>query len=107
MKHIYTHDNIMVVHSARNVLALNGIESFVKNEHTIPVGANHGINNTFLELWILDDQDYEKASAIIASEIENQAPKDSWVCSSCNEENDGSFEVCWNCQSAAPGQTSQ
>ncbi|MDP2142208.1 MAG: DUF2007 domain-containing protein [Gammaproteobacteria bacterium] len=100
MKHIYTHDNIVVLHSAKNILALNGIESFVKNEHTTPIGSVHGINNTFLELWILNDEDHEKAAAIIENEVENQSPKDSWICSACNEENDGSFEVCWKCQSA-------
>ncbi|MEX0738959.1 MAG: DUF2007 domain-containing protein [Pseudohongiella sp.] len=103
MKLIYTHDNIVVLHSVKNILALNGIESFVKNEHTIPVGANHGINNTFLELWLRDDRDDEKAAAIIESEIENQNPKDAWTCSGCGEENDGSFDVCWKCQNAPSG----
>lgn len=100
MKHVYTSDNIVVLHSAKNILALNNIESFVKNEHTTPVGASHGINNIFFELWILNDQDFDKASAIIENEIVNKAPKNSWVCSNCGEENEGSFEVCWKCQHA-------
>jgi hypothetical protein len=107
MRHIFTHDNIMVLNSAKNILALNGIESFVKNEHTVPIGANHGINNTFLELWILDDQEYDKASAIIENEIENPVPGDSWICDTCSEENDSSFEVCWKCQGAAPQASQQ
>ncbi|MDO9319315.1 MAG: DUF2007 domain-containing protein [Gammaproteobacteria bacterium] len=98
MKRIYTHDNIVVLHSAKNVLALNNIESFVKNEHTIPVGARHGISNIFHELWILNDQDYDKASRVIETEIVNPEPKASWICSNCGEENEGSFEVCWKCQ---------
>lgn len=98
MKHIYTHENIAVLHSAKNILSLNDIESFVKNEHVIPNGARHGINNIFLELWINHDKDYEKASVIIDSEIENPEPKDSWLCTKCHEENDGSFEICWKCQ---------
>ncbi len=31
-------------------LALNDIESYLKNEQTVPVGAQHGIGNTFHEL---------------------------------------------------------
>jgi len=99
MKHIYTSDNIVVLHSVKNVLAFNNIESFVKNEHIAPVGASHGINNIFHELWILNDQDYEKAAAIIENHVENPEPVDSWVCPRCSEENGGNFEVCWKCQS--------
>lgn len=102
MKRIYTHDNIMVVHSVKNILALNNIESFVKNEHTVPVGARHGINNIFHELWILDDQDFDRASALIETEIDNPVARVTWVCSSCNEENEGSFEICWKCQTEPP-----
>jgi len=101
MKHIYTHDNIMVLHSVKNILSINNIESVVKNEHTVPVGPQHGINNIFHELWLLNDQDFDKASAIIASELENSDPGKSWICSNCGEENAGNFEVCWKCQSVA------
>ncbi|MDA0281463.1 MAG: hypothetical protein O3C29_13680 [Proteobacteria bacterium] len=50
MQKVYTDENVVVLHSAKNILALNGIESFVRNEHTIPNGARHGIQNMFLEL---------------------------------------------------------
>ena len=99
MKHIYTHDNILVLHSVKNLLTLNSIESFVRNEHTIPVGAQHGISNIFHELWIVNDQDYQKAVSTIDTEIENPTQKAPWLCAQCNEENDGSFEICWQCQS--------
>jgi len=98
MKQIYTHDNIVVLHSAKNVLALNNIESFVKNEHTLPNGARHGIENTFLELWTTNDQDFEKASLIAEEQLRNPTPAEPWVCYKCNEENDGSFDFCWKCQ---------
>ncbi|KKO10875.1 DUF2007 domain-containing protein [Pseudohongiella sp.] len=98
MKKIYTHENIVVLHSVKNILALNNIEAFVKNEHTVPAGARHGINNIFHELWILHDHDYETAAALIETEVENPEPKASWVCDNCNEDNEGSFDVCWKCQ---------
>ncbi|MFT4816644.1 MAG: hypothetical protein ACI80L_001863 [Pseudohongiellaceae bacterium] len=98
MQKVYTDENVVVLHSAKNILALNGIESFVKNEHTIPNGARHGIQNMFLELWIINDQDFVKASSIIEERLTNAAPKEPWVCSKCTEENDGSFDFCWKCQ---------
>jgi len=98
MKLIYKHDNIAILHSAKNVLALNDIETFVKDEHGSTMSARFGISNMFHELWLTHDQDFEKASTIIENEIENPEPKASWVCVECNEENDGSFDACWNCQ---------
>lgn len=101
MKHIYTHDNIVVLHSVKNVLALNGIKSFVKNEHTVPVGAQHGINNIFHELWLVDASDFEKATALIQNTVDNPDIGPAWVCSHCKEENDAVFEICWKCHAAA------
>ncbi len=99
MKHIYTNESIVLLHSAKNVLALNGIESFVKNEHTIANGARHGIENIFLELWLVNDQDFDKAEAILEKQVLNPAPAPEWICSECKEPNDGSFDFCWKCQS--------
>lgn len=93
MKRIYTYDNIVVLHLVKNVLALNDIESFIKNEYTMPAGPSHGINNIFHELWILNDKDYEKASRFIETEMENLVSKAEWICSNCREENDGSFDA--------------
>lgn len=98
MKVIYTHENIMILHSVKNILTINGIESFFKNEYVDTMSARHGISNMFHELWISHDEDYEKASKIIESEVENPEPKKSWVCVGCQEENEGSFEICWNCR---------
>lgn len=98
MKKIYTDESVVVLHSAKNILALNSIESFVKNEHTIPNGARHGIQNMFLELWIINDQDFAKASSIIEEQLTDPAPTKPWVCNKCTEENDGSFDFCWKCQ---------
>ena len=98
MKLIYKHDNIAVLHSARNILALNGVESFVRDEHGTSMSARFGISNIFHELWLEHDQDFEKASTIIENEIENPATKASWVCVKCSEENDGNFDLCWKCQ---------
>lgn len=100
MKHVYTHDNIAVLHSVKNILAMHDIEAFVKNEHSIPMSARHGIENTFLELWVHDDKDFEKASIIIEEEVDNVDAGKPWTCANCNEENEASFEICWKCQHA-------
>ena len=88
----------MIVNLAKNILALNGIEAVVKNEDISNMQARHGINNIFNELWVLNDQDLEQAKAIIEKEVNNPEIKDPWQCGECNEENEGSFELCWNCR---------
>lgn len=99
MKHVYTHDNIVVLQSAKNILMQNDVEAFIKNEHTIANGARHGIENTFLELWIVNNQDFQKAKEIIADRLTNPSEKPAWTCRKCDEQNDGSFDFCWKCQS--------
>jgi len=94
----------MVLHSVKNVLALNGIESFIKNEFVHSVGVRHGITNTFHELWIYNDGDYEAAGSLIENEVEKEQPEGTWVCADCDEENDLNFEIYWKCQSAQPAQ---
>ncbi|MFT5578849.1 MAG: hypothetical protein ACI9WS_001604 [Paraglaciecola psychrophila] len=102
MKHIYTSESIIALYSIKNVLARNDITSFVKNEHSISSGARFGISNLFLELWIDDKQDYAKAKTIIDHEIDNPPQKESWRCTQCGEQNDGNFEVCWQCAANGP-----
>ena len=101
MRRVYENEKELIVHSAKNVLELNGIECFLKNEHSASVGGNLGITNTCAELWISNISDYENAVSLLEKEINNSASKASWTCDKCDEANDGSFELCWNCQNAA------
>tara|TARA_R110001592_G_scaffold326640_2_gene607536 strand:- start:7601 stop:7912 length:312 start_codon:yes stop_codon:yes gene_type:complete len=102
MKLIYTHENTMLLHSAKNILDSNNIESVFKNEHSSPSGPNLGISNIFQELWVVHDEDYLRAREILEREIINPEPKAAWTCPQCNEDNAGSFDFCWNCQTAKP-----
>lgn len=98
MRLIYKHDNVAILHSAKNILEINGIEAFVKNEHSSTSGARFGISNMFMELWLNHDEDFEKANTILERDMNNQVDAKPWVCGNCKEENDGAFEVCWKCQ---------
>jgi len=97
MKLVYTHENMSLVHSAKNILEMNNINCLIKNEHGNTMGAEFGITN-LAEVWVLDANDYDKAIAVIEEKIANPTEKSSWVCSKCNEKNEGNFEICWKCQ---------
>ncbi len=96
MRIIYKHENRAILHSVKNILDLNGIDTYVKYEHT--TSALFVLANIELELWVLNDKDYDRAFSIIEKQITAPLDKKSWVCAKCGEENDGSFESCWNCR---------
>ena len=103
MKCIYKHENQALLHSKKSVLELNDINCFLKNEHSASIGGNLGLSNAVTELWILDANDYEKASSILANEAAGSDRNNSWICEACQEENEGSFEMCWHCRNEQSG----
>ena len=94
MRQVFTNENRILAMNSKNFLENEGISVKVKNEHT--AGAAIPGHQVWLELWV-DELDYDKAIKLLSS-IESIEDK-SWVCSKCNEKNDGAFKICWNCQS--------
>lgn len=98
MRLVYKHENRGLVYSMKNILAMNDIECMVKNDFGNTMGAEFGIGNTLLELWISDDADYSRARRIIAAQQAQSTSGKPWVCPNCGEENAAQFAICWNCQ---------
>jgi len=103
MKLLYTNENRYLVHNVQNLVELADIEVMLKNEFAAGAAGDLVPHETWLELWVVNDEDYDKAMAIIASSFSHDGDV-AWVCSNCNETNDASFEFCWNCQQSAPSQ---
>ncbi|NHN38640.1 DUF2007 domain-containing protein [Pseudomaricurvus alcaniphilus] len=97
MKLIYTNENRLLVGNVQNILEAHNIEVILKNEYSQGAVGELSVFDSWPELWILMDSDYEKAVKV----IENYKSKESdpeWVCSTCGESNDASFDSCWKCQ---------
>ena len=96
MKKIYTHENRFLVHNAKNLVAQQGIEVMLKNEFAGGGLGELAAFDTWLELWVMNDDDYSRACEIIDSALsaKDTAP---WQCPACDETNDASFEVCCQC----------
>jgi hypothetical protein len=79
---------------------------FLKNEFAAGGSVDLAPLETWVELWVTNDSDYDQAMSIQAmSIIENfqkSGDKADWLCQSCGEENSGSFKFCWNCQNTCP-----
>ena len=98
MKMIYTHQNTILVENAKNILAIHGIESKMKNEFAGGALGELSAIDTWAELWLIDIRDSLRAKALLAP-LTDAEEKDDWVCENCGEENGASFSSCWQCES--------
>ena len=77
---------------------MNGIDCHINNDHSNTMGAEFGIGNIQLGLWVLDDRDYERARQIIEQQYRQPPVGEDWICPTCGELNAAQFGMCWNCQ---------
>lgn len=104
MKKVYTNENRFLVGNARNILEAEGIEVTLRNEHASSAMGELSPIDTWMELWVVDEGDYDRACNILDTALsETTAPE--WACDSCGEMNDASFELCWQCGAVGPEQT--
>lgn len=96
MKKLFTHENRMIVFNLKNVLQAEGIETIVVNEFAAGGAGDLATFDTWPELWIEDETRLEQAQAII-QDIQTNTRTDDWFCQHCQERNDASFQICWNC----------
>lgn len=100
MKLIYTDSNRFLVSNAKNIVENAGIAVSLKNEYAAGGAGELSAIDSWLELWVVNDKDCEKATRLLAS-TQECSEKD-WVCTGCNESNSGAFEICWNCLLPSP-----
>ncbi len=86
------------MNNAKNLIDAQGISTFIKNEFAQGAVGEISAFDAWPELWVTNDEDFEQAIEILKSS-QNSDKGEDWICQSCSEENDPSFEVCWNCQS--------
>jgi len=99
VKLLYTNENRYVVHNIQNIVENAGITIMLKNEFAAGAAGDLVPHETWLELWVVEDDDFDKAKKLIDSSFSKHTDP-SWTCSQCNEKNDASFDFCWNCQSS-------
>jgi hypothetical protein len=104
MKLVYTHENRFLVGNAHNILEQGGIRVVWKNEFSSGAIGEISPFDTWPELWVIDDADYDCAINIITHSL-SAANAPEWTCTHCNEPNDAAFETCWNCQTEKPEHT--
>ncbi len=97
MKLLYTRENRYLVHNIQNIIGNHGIETTLKNEYAIGAVGDLAPHESWLELWVVNERDYNHAMQLISDTIKESKEPD-WICNACNETNTAAFEFCWNCQ---------
>ena len=96
MKLVFTHENSLIVGNARGVLETAGIEVVVRNEFAQGGLGELSAFDTWPELWVVHDRDYQRAVAVLESSLIDSDER-GWRCDSCGETNGAAFELCWHC----------
>ena len=96
MRCLYTDSNRLLVSNAKNIVENAGVSTTLRNEYTSSGAGELAPNETWLELWVLNENEYGKAIVAITSAFNTHAK--AWVCKKCLEKNDAAFEFCWQCQ---------
>ena len=103
MQLLYTNENRFLVYNILNLMEREGISTLLKNEYASSAAGDLAPHETWLELWVREEADFNRAKQIMEQAFD---PKGSaWFCPHCQEHNDASFEFCWQCQTERPDDT--
>lgn len=97
MKMVYTNESHFLVNNVKNLIEAEEIDAFLKNEFAQGALGEISPFDSWPEVWIYDDSDFDRAVEITELSL-TRSKKMDWICENCAEKNDPSFEICWKCQ---------
>ena len=104
MRKVYTSDNIAIIGHLRQVLENQAIRCIVRNDFLFGGAGELPVNETWPELWVVDDRHADRARALVDAIVATaHVSEPSWRCASCGEQMEGQFTDCWRCGASRPG----
>jgi hypothetical protein len=97
MKKLTTAPSTITIHHYRNLLEAEGIPCEIRNEHLGSVFGEIPFQDTWPQLWVINDLDYDRAKQLVTGDALDESPGQNWRCRKCGEENEGQFAACWKC----------
>lgn len=99
---LFRHHDRFEVYRVFNMLKDSGVPCFVKNELIQGAIGDIPPQDSEPEVWLLEQDWQAKAKQLIVDFNQEQRTLqtehlDPWVCSSCQEDNESTFNICWNC----------
>lgn len=102
MLKVYSSEDRFMVLQVKEMLESKGIACFVKNEFAIGAVGELSPFDSWPEVWISDDEWLAKAQEFIQTLTATPTDRPQWHCTYCHEENEGHFEICWQCHNNKP-----
>ena len=103
MRKVYASDDSLIIGHVRQVLENHAIGSIIRNDFLLGGVGEIPINETWPEVWITDDRDFERARALVDAVVAQAEASDlPWRCASCGELMEGQFTDCWRCGEPSP-----
>ena len=104
MRKVCSSDNGVIIGHVRQVLENHAIPCIVRNDFLSGGAGELPVNETWPEIWVTDDRDFDRARALVdailaAAHEESEPP---WRCASCGEQMEGQFTDCWRCGASRP-----
>lgn len=96
MKKLTSAETIVTITHYQNLLAAEGIRTEIRNQHLGGIMGEMPVFETWPQLWIVNDLDFDRATQLIES-TDSGPVGAAWACSQCGEENEGQYGACWNC----------
>lgn len=96
MKKLTSAETIVTITHYQNLLAAEGIRTEVRNQHLGGIMGEMPVFETWPQLWIVNDLDFDRATQLLES-VDSEPHGAAWTCSKCGEENEGQYGACWKC----------
>ncbi|MCU7555503.1 DUF2007 domain-containing protein [Alteromonas sp. ASW11-19] len=106
MRKLYASDDRFLLQSVRSELDARNIPYLVKNEFAGGAVGELPWQDTQQEIWVVDEQWFAKATAIVDGLMEPGVSPNSaqeWRCPRCREMNGAAFDYCWQCEEPRTG----
>jgi hypothetical protein len=98
MKKLLSSVNVAEIGLLKSLLEADGIACATRNEHISMASGSVPFVDCYPELWVLNDEDFEKAQTLVARwQGREMQPFEAWQCPECGEEIEGQFASCWKC----------
>ena len=99
MRLVYSNSNLAYLNLFRTLLASNGVDSEIRNEHMSSALGELPFFSVAAECWVAD-QDFDRAQTLLDEFLAPPADLEDRPCAHCQEINPGNFAICWQCQRA-------
>ena len=99
MKKLTSAETLVLINHYKNLLESEGIPTEVRNQHLGSIMGEVPFFETWPQLWVINDLDYDRALQLIEA-VDAESPGEAWRCGKCGETNEGQFGACWKCGAA-------